>query len=253
MKTESPYTIARRKMESAHTPAQRLAALREYQSATGEDWRMARAYMPKARALRFDKNRQCWRAHVAKPSARYVCVSASALEGLRDAGFSDQILSLRHQGWYADAYYDETYRGQVWRLPASDGREHFICGYVEENSGCAILDTDGAGRIWIGDDLREAARYANSLAGRMAETAREDSEKAQRAYQAQESADEAVETIKTARLRHSYFIRTAARETDATGRMIARSAAESAREQARAAVATIRQARETMDELKDYL
>lgn len=252
MKNESPYSIARRRMESAYTPAQRLAALREYQSATGEDWRRARAHMPKPRALRFGCGGSS--AHVAKPGARYVCVNASALAGLRDAGFSDQILPRpRHNGYYADAYCDEVYRGQVWRLPARDGAERFICGYVEQNSGCAILDTDGAGNIWVGGDASDAARYADRLAERMAEESREDSERAQEADAARNSAEQATQAIREARAGHSAMIRAAAESTRDTARVVLRMAAQKARREAAAAVAELRAARETMEELREYL
>lgn len=80
--------------------------------------------------------------------------------GWRSAGFADQILGLRHQGWYADSLYDEVYRGIVYRLPG--GR--FVPGYADPiNHGCALLAN------WTAHDQKEAARSADRIAERFAE------------------------------------------------------------------------------------
>jgi hypothetical protein len=108
------------------------------------------------------------------------------LEGLRDVGYADEILTrLRHNGHYIDDHQSETYRGQVWQLPARNGREQFICGYVESESGYAVLDATN-NKITIADNKEDAARWADSLAERMAEDAREYDEK----YQAQQKLED---------------------------------------------------------------
>lgn len=84
--------------------------------------------------------------------------------GWRCAGFADQILGLRHQGWYADSFYDEVYRGIVYRLPG--GR--FIGGYADPiNQGCALLAN------WSTLDEKDAARSADRIAERFAERDRD--------------------------------------------------------------------------------
>lgn len=113
--------------------------------------------------------------------------------GLREVGFADDILSLRHNGWYADAYQDETYRGQVWQLPARNGRPQFVYGYADPcNEGAALICFD----VELGDDSegadakREAARGADGLAESFAKSEREYSEAWQAARQWEDLGDD---------------------------------------------------------------
>lgn len=113
--------------------------------------------------------------------------------GLREAGAADEILSLRHTGWFADAFQDETYRGAVWQLPGRNGRPQFVYGYPDPNNeGAALICFD----VETGDDSegydakREAARNADSMAESFAEAEREYSEAWQAARQWQELGDD---------------------------------------------------------------
>jgi hypothetical protein len=113
--------------------------------------------------------------------------------GLREVGFADEILSLRHNGWFADAFQDETYRGQVWQLPAHNGRPQFVYGYADQcNPGAAFISFDiERGADSEGEQAkREAARHGDSMAETFAESEREYSEAWQAARQWEELADD---------------------------------------------------------------
>lgn len=83
--------------------------------------------------------------------------------GLR-AQYADELVNLEHQGWYCDAYQDETMRGIVYRLPQSRG---FLAGWsLGEGMASSI-----SGRIY--DDVKTAAYAADSMAERAAEEERD--------------------------------------------------------------------------------
>ncbi|MBF0250382.1 MAG: hypothetical protein HQL35_07130 [Alphaproteobacteria bacterium] len=104
--------------------------------------------------------------------------------GLRFEAWVDDVLRLRHTGWYADEFQDETFRGAVFRLPAGrKGRERFVAGYGESLSEGFVLDLT---EVWDGDFIG-AAHEADRLAERSAEDARE--------WQARESARLRLEDI----------------------------------------------------------
>lgn len=108
--------------------------------------------------------------------------------GLRFVGWADESLRLRHTGWFADNYNEETFRGAIFRLPAlrqskGGGQERFIAGYGERmNDGFVLALCE----VW-NDDLIGAAREAERLAERAAEVARE--------YEAKESAKMRIDEI----------------------------------------------------------
>lgn len=128
---------------------------------------------------------------------------STADSGLRFVAWADEILSLRYTGWHSRADGDgETLRGGVWQLPGRKGRARLVYGYAEfegrgeMNPGSAaicvsdILETERAA-LWesVRDfpETRDAARYADGIAERQAEKARDyDS-----AYQAGREAAEA--------------------------------------------------------------
>jgi len=90
--------------------------------------------------------------------------------GLRSCGFADDIVRLRHRGWFTedDGANDEVYRGIVYQLPARDGKEQYVYGYVDPNNeGCALICFD------VQHDKEDAARAADNFAERMAEDARD--------------------------------------------------------------------------------
>lgn len=122
--------------------------------------------------------------------------------GLREVGYADSILSLRHNGWFADAFQDETYRGEVWQLPARNGRPLFVYGYSDPcNAGAALICFDvERGEDSEGYDAkREAARFADSMAESFAEAEREYSEAWQAARQWEDLADDMAKARAKAR------------------------------------------------------
>ena len=141
----------------------------------------------------------------------YALIPSDVLDGLRDCGTVPDILGNRYGGWYADAFQDETYTGQVWQIPSRNGEAVCISGYVERDSGYAVLNATG-GRIetfcsYPGKDscdepdaLREAARAADGLAERNAERDREYSERWQEASRHDSEREDARSELKDARM-----------------------------------------------------
>jgi hypothetical protein len=85
--------------------------------------------------------------------------------GLRLVGYADEIVNLRHKGWYCDEHQDDLFRGVVYRLPHSRG---FIAGYADPwNDGPAFVCLE------LAEDGRQAAFWADSIAEREAESERE--------------------------------------------------------------------------------
>lgn len=111
---------------------------------------------------------------------RVTSVSAplQMVEGWRDVGDADDIIRLRHTGWYADTDGSRTYVPHVWQLPARKGNEQYVAGYMESDggdraaSGYCVLEHDGA-KLVIYDTKEDAAHAANRLAEDDAEEARE--------------------------------------------------------------------------------
>lgn len=86
--------------------------------------------------------------------------------GLRFVGYADAIATnIRHQGWYTDDCQDDTYRGVVYRLPARNGVEQFVPGYVAswDDTGSCLDFTS------IDDNEISAAHQADGLAQAYAE------------------------------------------------------------------------------------
>lgn len=89
--------------------------------------------------------------------------------GLRFVCYADQeLIYLRHKGYFASHYCDETYRGAVWQLPARNGSPVYVYGYEDLfNQGAAYVDFNHT------DDKRDAAKWADSMAEKSAEDSRE--------------------------------------------------------------------------------
>lgn len=105
--------------------------------------------------------------------------------GLRLVGYADELHGgIEHRGWYTDDDgHDETARGIVYQLPGRNGRARYVAGYADPyNDGPALLafgaDIVEGERLessWDDDhDARhQIASYADSMAERMAEEARD--------------------------------------------------------------------------------
>lgn len=88
--------------------------------------------------------------------------------GLRWVGFADQIINIRHTGWFADDNQDEIFRGVVYQLPTRHGEQRFAYGYADPNNkNCALLSFDPC------DCKEDAARWADQFAEHCAEDSRE--------------------------------------------------------------------------------
>ena len=100
--------------------------------------------------------------------------------GERDA---DEVIRLRHTGWFTDTEGSETATGIVARLP--HGR--FISGYRWTSNGERVYFPE------VFTDEDEAARAADSHAESFAEDAREDSER----FDAMKDAEGHVEEVES--------------------------------------------------------
>lgn len=88
----------------------------------------------------------------------------------RFAGFADEIASsIRHRGYYTNEFYDDVYRGVVYRLPSRNGKPVYFVGYIDPNN-----DDAARGEIETGlADDNEAAWRADRIAEIAAEKERE--------------------------------------------------------------------------------
>ncbi len=81
---------------------------------------------------------------------------------LRSVGFADELVRIRHTGWFTDReFQDETMRGVVYQLPAHNGASRYVAGY-HYNGG----DDKGATLYFdtLYDDKEEAARMSDEHA-----------------------------------------------------------------------------------------
>jgi hypothetical protein len=94
---------------------------------------------------------------------------------------------VNHTGWFVDNYQSGTVSGEVYQLPARNGESLYIPAVGDpDNDDCAVLDFHS-----ITSDLKDAIRWADSMAERYAEDEREGSAK----DQAEQRIAEIEETI----------------------------------------------------------
>lgn len=152
-------------------------------------------------AMRWGRNPERYR-FVEHPKSNYPSVSGGQW-GLRFIGKVSEIRMsgdgnlpyfdhalVDHNGWFIDNFQDETISGEVYQLPARDGKNQYVPAIGDENNDGATLDFHS-----VTDDIREAIRDADRMAERYAEDERE--------YRAKEDAKQRIEDIdeeiKTAR------------------------------------------------------
>jgi len=88
-----------------------------------------------------------------------------------------------HNGWYSDAYQDNTYAGAYWLLSTKDDRHRALLGYYDKNAECYIFEVKEYVSFEITEDsLADILRRADNIARIEAESAVE----ADIAYLAQE-------------------------------------------------------------------
>lgn len=152
----------------------------------------------------------------AEAKARgYISAPWELVDGWRDAGEAHDILRFRdgHTGWYSDADGYGLYVGHVWQLPAHDGTPRYVAGYVEKEgrrddgrgSGYVVLECGRHG-LELYDDKDDAARAADGLAERMAEEAREYSERWNEASRANDGREQARAGLRAARATASRIV-----------------------------------------------
>lgn len=115
----------------------------------------------------------------------------------RKAGFADEIISIRHNGWYTTNEQDELTRGIVFQLVATKGGcERFIVGALDPcNDGPVIIEVRENGMPYIYEEKEDAASNADSFAEKYGESCREDDAE-QRAKMLQEDLAERNKTLK---------------------------------------------------------
>lgn len=95
----------------------------------------------------------------------------------RFVGFADEVVRLRHTGWYADEHGDNLIRGVVFQIPARGGNPQYLAGCEWGESSRKGFDSGGGwieiGRGDIYESKEDAARAADSIAERAAEAERE--------------------------------------------------------------------------------
>jgi hypothetical protein len=138
------------------------------------------------------------------------CVAVES-DKLPASNFADDIVRLRHSGWFTSEFQDEKYRGEVWRL-ICDSEEYdipfdvpsrakrapiYLAGYTEEG-GYSVLSCSN-GVLDTFDCPEDAARAADHLAERNAEEAREYSERWQEASNCADEIESAKQDAKGAR------------------------------------------------------
>lgn len=174
-------------------------------------------------------------------------------------GRADEVLeSVQHRGWYLDDFQDSVAFGIV-RSVRMRGGVRFIAAISDPfngdkyGNGPALIEVHEDGSpVWY-DDASEAARASDQMAQQYAEREREYQEKALERCNAEEVAGEAAETIKTARKEARELI-TGIRESTLAPSLCQRMRREVTRlrEESRDAWEKLREARETMERLKEF-
>lgn len=184
------------------------------------------------------------RAWVGRLTPGVLHLDTGALSHLRNVRTPDEIPShiLDVRGYYCDAHASETIRAMWGQLPAR-GRQERWAAWIEWS------DCDGItmmGELY--DSAGEAARAADHLAERTAETEREYSERWQQARALEDKADDAMQDARAARVDFARMVK-AWREQRAAGVVaggvcdVLRERAEAARDAFRDAIRTAADAR----------
>lgn len=167
----------------------------------------------------------------------------NASASLRLVGYADEISKrIDHKGWYTDNdLQHEVLRGVVYRLPARNGQSVYAYGYADPcNDDCAYLVFDTS----FNDDEISAAYAADRIAQHSAEEQCLYNE----AYHAGSNYAETGETIKTER-KQCLGLLAAIRVEKSRG--AAPVICDVLRAQVKRHLASIREAREERDKLRD--
>jgi hypothetical protein len=121
----------------------------------------------------------------------------------RFVGLSHDLVSLSHTGWYTseDDCSSELARGVVYLLPHGRCLAAIAdpCQSGKDGSGPCIVEVNANGSPVIYDDKEDAARAADSLAERYAESAREDDRRWHETRKHEEQIEESQQSIEDSR------------------------------------------------------
>jgi hypothetical protein len=99
---------------------------------------------------------------------------------MRLVGFSDDIVKLRHKGWFTGSeFFQDKMRGAVFQMPGRNGMSRFVAAYHESATGGFLIDlstvyeSDDSERADEHQGARDAAHAGNGMAERAAEAERE--------------------------------------------------------------------------------
>ena len=106
--------------------------------------------------------------------------------GLRFVGYADELVKLRHTGWFTDSHgQDETVRGVVYQMTTRNGELRFVPGYGDPwNDVAACVSFDEIFTESYSDQMdcedykdsqavRDCAYRADGIAEKMAESERD--------------------------------------------------------------------------------
>lgn len=144
---------------------------------------------PQQRATALSNARHSTAYHRARWAA-FTPTPAVAYADLDETRPCDEVCrSIRHTGWFADSFEEQTYRGVIRKIGA-----RFISGYVA---------SDCEGQVWdrstVYDDAISAARAADSFAEHEAEKDRDAHELSLSAIEADQRLDECEPALQAAR------------------------------------------------------
>lgn len=113
-----------------------------------------------------------WKMKGSSTELRFCDNLSGYFRNVRD---TDDILSLKHHGWYVDQHQSETTKGIVVQIPGRDGKPIFLYGVTDPWNKHAGMIAWRASE-WT-DDEKDAARWADQQAEYYAEFCREDDAK----------------------------------------------------------------------------
>ena len=188
---------------------------------------------PQQRATALNNARHSTAYHRARWAA-FTPTPAVAYADLDGFVHCDEVCrSIRHTGWFSDAFQDQTYRGVIRKIGA-----RFIAGY-------AASDCDG--QVWdrstVYDDATSAALAADSFAEHEAEKDRDAHELSLSAIEADQRLDDCEMALAVARerLREGMALLWPLRSTPLS------------RELLRTMIATVRECTADLDAARDAL
>lgn len=173
-------------------------------------------------------------------------------------GRADEIIWLKHFGWYVDAYQHETQFGLVREVKTKNGPRYLACisdpwnGGKDGSGPCRIECRDNGLPYWY-ECREDAARNADNAAESSAEEMREWSEQADERQQSEEKADEARKEIAGLRTKARSLVEGIRQSTLAPSLCThLREELKRIREESADAWATLRESMKTMERLNEF-